>query len=162
LKEEIVEGTPPIRKIVYYDQKIVVYPVGSWKDLVDLTLFEGFRPGMTFEEALKEVGPPQKRGKGQWGSYFQYQRRGGLVTLSLEKIGSGTFGTKYTSWKLRGIPADGSINQIFSSVLRGRLTKMMTFKGSVEMTLMSPRGTGPVMHIELNDQEVNSMTWISE
>lgn len=160
IEEKTSEGSPPIHKIYYRDSRIVVFPSVHWKELVNTNLFDGFRPGMTFEEAFKEVGPPDKTGKGLWGPYYLYRRPSGQVTVSYEEIGSGTAGTKYASWRLRALPDRGSPQDLLNPTLRRQLEG--DFQQRTELVIINPEGDNPSIEIVFDENRSTTILWISE
>lgn len=159
-EEKLVKGSPPIHKIHYRGSRIVVFPSVHWKELVDTNLFDGFSPGMTFEDVLKEVGPPDKTGKGIWGPYYLYQRPTGRVTVSYEEIGSGTAGTNYASWRLRALPDQGSPKDLLSPTLRRQLES--DFQQRTELVIINPEGDSPSVEIVFDENRPTTILWISE
>lgn len=159
-EETVVEGPLPIPKIVYLDSTIVVYPSVPWSDLVHTDLFEGFKPGMTFKDALSTVGPPNKAGKGLWGPYHEYRRPTGSVRISFETSESGTIGTKFSKWRLTAFPRSGSINGTLDPVLQERLSG--DFPGQAEIVIMSPTGEHPTVNVTIKGKRIHSIEWLFE
>jgi hypothetical protein len=159
IKERIVEGPAPIHRIIYRDSRVVVLATIPWQDLVRPSLFDGFRPGMTFKDAEREIGPPDRQGKGIWGPYYEYRRTGGSVFISYEEVGSGTTGAKYASWRLYAIPRDPSIAHTLMPLLRERLE--LADSRRTEIVIMSPEGGGPSVEIILKGTKVASIDWLS-
>ena len=159
-EERVVQGSPPIHEIQYRDSRIVVFTSAHWSELINTRLFDGFRPGMTFEEALKDVGPPDSTGKGLWGPYYLYRRPDGQVTVSHEEIGSGSAGTKYSSWRLTALPDQGSPQDLLSPMLRRQLESEL--KHRTELVIINPKGDSPSIEIVFDESRPTTIAWISE
>lgn len=157
-EEIVIEGPPPIPKIVYLDSTIAVYPSVRWPELIHTELFQGFKPGMTFKEALSSLGPPSKEGKGLWGPYFEYLRPNGSVRLSFETIGSGTAGAEFSKWRLTAFPSNRSIDTIFNPILQERLGP--EFRNPTEIIIMAPSGEHPSIDVTIRDNQVHSIEWL--
>lgn len=69
---------------------ITFYPASDadWRQLIDMSIFEGFRPGMRFRDAQEKFGPPGLKGVGPLGPYWIYKRASGHVRISHEYMGS--------------------------------------------------------------------------
>jgi hypothetical protein len=91
---------------------ITFYPADNadWRQLVDMDIFKGFRPGMSFRDAQNRIGPPDFKGTGPSGPYWIYRRSSGDVRLSHEEMGS-IFLRRW--WVLEGIPCPSSPDDIF-------------------------------------------------
>jgi len=158
-EERVVQGVAPIPKIIYRSGRIVVYTTVPWERLVDPEIFEGFRPGMTFEDAEKECGPPNKKGKGLRGPYYLYTRPQGELELSFEEIGSGATGAVFSSWRLRAFPGREAADRMLKPMLKQRV--WLPSHGRTELVIMNPAGDMPSLEIVLEGARISSMTWIS-
>ena len=159
-QETVIEGSHPIPKIVYLDSTIVVHPSVPWPELVHTELFQGFKPGMTFEDARKIVGPPDKIGKGLWGPYHEYRRPTGSVRVSFETTGSGITGAKFSKWRLTAFPHNGSISRVLDPVLQKRLSH--DFPSQAEIVIMASNGEHPAANVVIKDKQVDSIEWLFE
>lgn len=92
--------------------RVVVYPepVADWQELVDLRLFAGFRPRMTFRDARRELGEPTRRGENGQGPYWDYDRPLGTVRIAHELKGSVPF---VRWWRLKGFPISSGVEEVF-------------------------------------------------
>src|SRR5215210_2599865 len=101
-----------VAELVYHESSadVVISPHSRchWGRLVDLSIFDGFRPGMTIEEARRQIGPPgtglDRGSGGLWG----YQRPRGIVQIGYEDQGSGII-PFYYRWTLHAFPKDSSL-----------------------------------------------------
>lgn len=159
-EEIVIEGPPPIPKIVYLNSTIVVYPSVPWPELVHTNLFQGFKPGMTFNDALSAIGPPDKTGKGLWGPYHEYRRSIGSVRVSFETTASGTAGAKFSKWRLTAFPHDGAISSVLDPVLQKRLNDDVP--SHAELVIMAPSGNRPAVNVTIRDEQVHSIEWLFE
>lgn len=160
VEEVVVRGSNPIPRIVYFGPEIEVYPTIEWPALIHTELFHGFRPGMNFLDAVKSVGLPERRGRGPWGPFYEYQRPGGRVVVSFEEVGSGTAGAVYASWKLRAYPDAGALNELIDPVLRLRLNR--DFRERTELVIMKPNGEYPALSMVVAKNRVESIVWLAE
>lgn len=158
--EVVIEGPPPIPKIVRWDTSIEIYSSVNWPELIHTDLFQGFKPGMTFKDAVRLVGPPDKTGKGLWGPYYEYRRPNGSVRVSFETIGSGTMGAEFTKWRLTAFPNERSIDTIFHPILRERLEA--DFRKQTEIIILAPNGEHPAVQVTIRDDQVYSIEWLFE
>lgn len=156
----MIEGSHPIPKIVYLDSTIVVYPSVPWPDLVHTDLFQGFRPGMSFDDALSTIGPPDKTGKGLGGPYHEYRRSTGSVRVSFETSESGITGAKFSKWRLTAFPRNGSISRVLDPVLQKRLSNNLP--GQAEIVIMASNGEHPAVNVVIKDKLVHSIEWLFE
>ncbi len=90
-------GKRPVAKVI--DQfkelrEITFYPVPdtSWTDLVDLSVFAGFWPGMTGQDAIRAVGEPDEHYERDGEQYWVYRRDGAKIAVALKHQGSLFFG----------------------------------------------------------------------
>jgi len=108
------DGEWPVAKFHSEPERGVItfYPASNadWQQLIDMTVFRGFRPGMTFRDALEEAGPPDSKGDGPLGPYWTYRRSTGDVRLSHEEMGS-FFPRRW--WILKWFPRSSSPRDIF-------------------------------------------------
>jgi hypothetical protein len=102
------EGTGPcLARVDRHMSSITVTPRREceWEKLVDLRVFSGFKPGMTFREARSAFGDPDAKGHNSWGPFWKYQRPLGVVQVGDEDQGS-TILPVDRLWVLRAYPAD--------------------------------------------------------
>lgn len=137
-----------------------MYPTVSWDRLVHADIFEGFRPGMTFREAEKEVGRPDRTFKGLWGPSYEYRRKDGVVLLSHEEVRSGLGGAAYSSWKLRAVPRNRHVDNVLTPLLERRLE--LSPRERTEIVIMSAEGDRPALELVLEGDLVESITWLHD
>lgn len=158
--ETVIEGKPPIVKIVIWDSEIEIYTSARWQELVHTRLFDGLRPGMTFADARRLLGPPASTGQGNWGPYYRYVRPSGDVVIGFEEIGSGMGSAKFTSWRLTAYPTSARTAEILTPILSRQLG--FEFKERTEIVIMAPDGGYPTFSMVLENDRIRSMTWLAE
>jgi len=123
-------GEWPVAKIVPLLEfgEMSFYPASdtSWTVLVDLSVFEGFWPGMTGDDAVRAVGPPDQYREHGSDRYWIYRRPGARVIVADKDKGS-LFAGRW--WRLEALfdPPVPSADLLHPSVVqelpsRSRLT----------------------------------------
>jgi len=154
---EEVAAKPPLEKITLREGRVVLYPLraSSQSDLIDLSIFDGFKPGMNFADARRLVGPPAASERNQWGPYYVYNRAGGRVVIALEDRRSGD--ASFKAWRLYGYPSDKKLSSMLSpsvlDQLEGRLPER------VDLVLMSSEHERPALGVTLEDDNIKELTW---
>jgi hypothetical protein len=92
----------------------------SWRRCVDITLLEGFWPGITLKQARTTFGPEDSKGASSKGQFWLYERPKGTIRISLEDIGS-TILPVDRKWRVRAIPRDQRIEAVFGPELVGQI-----------------------------------------
>lgn len=94
-EEPFGEGVPgewPVARVVDHLQygDLVIYPdpAALWTKLVDLSIFEGFWPDMTGEDAVRAFGPADDFRDQRGEKFWTYRRPGGRVIVAYKSMGS--------------------------------------------------------------------------
>ena len=127
----------------------------SWTNLTDLSIFEGFRPGMTIKSAREQLGEPDEELERDGNRFWRYSRKKGDVQIGHEDQGS-TFFT-YRWWVLRAYPADRSAEAIFSPDVVSRLPMP---EHPYEVVILNQCGL-PMLEVIMKGREVQLVTWIN-
>ena len=98
------------------------HPLCPWPRLVDLGIFKGFKPGMTFEEARQVLGPPDAEVERGGERLWRYQQPYATVQIGHEDQGSGIIPFYYW-WTLRAFPKDPSLEAFFNIEVVVRLPR---------------------------------------
>lgn len=90
-----VEGSAgewPVGQVVNHLEfgRILFHPEPgiSWTELVNLSAFEGFWPGMTGEDAVRAIGEPDEYHERDGERYWHYRKPGREITIALKHKGS--------------------------------------------------------------------------
>lgn len=85
-------GSWPVARVVdnLEFEFISFYPSleADWRDLIVLRVFDGFWPGMTGDDAVREVGAPDERYELSGEDYWVYHRGGASVIVAHKDKGS--------------------------------------------------------------------------
>lgn len=126
----------------------------SWQRLIDLDIFNGFRPGMSIQEAREIFGEPFVETTSGDNRFWRYQREMGIVQIGREDQGASIF-PMYYWWVLRAYPNDTSPSAIFppevaSAVLDGKAHEVVILN---QCRL-------PMAEVIIENNRVRLMTWI--
>ncbi len=130
-------------------------PQCPWERLVDLRIFQGFRPGMNFEEAEAAFGKEDEAGRNEFGPFKRYKRPLGIVQIGREDQSSLIVPDIF--WTLRGYLPDASATSVFSSEVVERLPNR---KAPLEVAILNGCGY-PMVSIDFNEhRKVRLITWL--
>ncbi|MCP4901698.1 MAG: hypothetical protein GY906_32440 [bacterium] len=104
--EREIEGEGPVANVSFIDEREIFITArrdASLQDLVNLDVFTGFWPQMTFKEAREVFGEPADVGvERRTDTYFVYRVNKARVEIVKRRVSSE--GNVWTSWVLRAIP----------------------------------------------------------
>lgn len=85
-RKEIV-GSFPVKKLESFNHYLHVYPMENTNlsDFIDMEIFDGFAPGITFEEATAKFGNPNNVRREKTATYYEYWNDLGRIEIGLEK-----------------------------------------------------------------------------
>lgn len=149
-------GDPPVGKVILFHNRITVSaaPQANWKELVKLDIFDGFRPGITIEEAKREVGMPSDLARNHYGPYSVYRQPGGLLHVAWEEHRSGE--DAYKVWTLRAYPdAVSSTDMLHPSV-----SKHIEPEAERLQVIILGSDDEPAVDISIKRGRVESLTWL--
>lgn len=126
----------------------------DWRSLVDLKVFEGFRPAMSHEEARMSVGPPDEI----QDSRYLYDRPHGRVTVDWVVDRSG--GKVFEQWQVSASPNDNRLQDVFGADLLRQLEPLLRERS--EVVLLHPSSYPPVLRVYIRQGQVESVTWYGE
>lgn len=163
-EEQVVvplEGAPgqwPVARVVDHLKygRILFYPEPevSWTELVDLSLFDGFSPGMTGEQAVRAVGPADEYREVNGDRYWIYYRSAAQVAVAHKSMGS-LFGGWW--WRLEASlePPTPPSTLFHSSVVQAIPQK----EGRFSIKIMTRNGR-PAVTALVEDGNVVKLDWI--
>ncbi len=139
-----------------YLHRLVFRPLSgsSWKRCVDISLLEGFWPGMTIRQARKVIGPENSEGRSRFGTFWLYERPGGTIRISLEDIGS-TILPVDRAWRLSALPRDRRIEAVFGPEIVGKIPSGLT---DYEAVVLTQCGV-PAIHVDVKSGRVARVAW---
>lgn len=152
-------GDPPVwatvdhlsyGRLVFYPQ-----PESDWKQLVDMKLFEGFRPGMTFRAARRELGEPNRRDDDSYRPSWDYERPRGTVRISHPLKGSVPF---VRAWDLTGFPTTGKLEAVFHPNVSKHIP---TEREDLTVVIMNGHGS-PSAFMRVAMGQVTAIDWVKE
>jgi hypothetical protein len=130
-------------------------PKCPWERLVNLSVFSGFRPGMTIAEARREFGPPESEVKLGGDHLWLYRRPKGAVQIGHEDQGSGLPFMYW--WTLRFIPDNGALELFFSTEVAQRLDQYRIKKVN-EIFVLDQCGL-PMIVATVQDAKLKQVSW---
>lgn len=139
-----------------WQDNLVLYPRydSSPRDVVDLTLFEGFEPGLNFETAQQRFGSPSSIESSPRAESHLYHRPTASIVVAKE-YDRDTFGGG-AAWVLRLLPKDLELSQF----LRPSVVTQLTWTGVTTLTLMKPDRREPFLHVALEGRRIRSVKWL--
>ena len=148
-----------LSKLQYFRERrrveISPHPECSWQRLIDLSVFEGFRPGMTIEQAREREGAPDVEASDGSRRIWKYRRKKGVVQIAHEDQGSAII-PLHRWWVLRAFPTEGSPHVIFPSEIVERLPAGET---RYEVVVLNQCRL-PMADIVIEHGKVQLITWI--
>jgi hypothetical protein len=101
-----------VAELEFYKHWITVRPIPGTPlaDLVDLSLFGPFRPGMTHDDGMARFGRPSNIHTVKYDTYYEYRVSSGRVELGRETYSTGE-GTD-SHWALYPYPDDRTVDAV--------------------------------------------------
>ena len=148
----------PLMAVAESDNRFVFYPANgeAWSNLVDMSLFSGFFPGISLKQAKMSHGDPDTHGKNSLGEYWRYERPEGVVQIGLEDQSSPPF-LLPDVWVLRGVPSNPAPDKLVHPSIAAYLPRGAS--GRVEAIIMNNCGY-PGVEVVLEDDRVVMLTWV--
>jgi hypothetical protein len=147
-----------VAELVYEStlEKVTVSPRPQcpWERLIDIGFFNGFRPGMTSQEALGEIGPPDAERQDAAEEFWTYERPKAVIQIGHEDQGSGIVPFYYW-WTLNAFPRDRTLEALFSPEVLARLPKQGSFR---EVFILNQCGL-PMIVVTIDKGLVSSVSW---
>lgn len=135
--------------------EIYPHPQCPWEQLIDLGIFEGFRPGITISQARQRFGVPDVEATRGSARIWEYRRPNGLVQIGHEDQGSGII-PMYRWWVLRAYPDNKSPQAIFPPEIG---TRLPNGKQRYEVVILN-QCRFPMAAVTVENGEVQDVTWI--
>lgn len=155
---QVLADVPQVDRVKQWKERVVVYPAAGthWRQLVDLSLFEGLRPGISIEDARDRWGKPNSEDIGPRESSWRFEREDGLVEILFQVQSSPPFPSG-DKWFLSGIPSSTDPREILHPAV---LEKIPESRGRLKVVIMREQG-GPGARVVLEDGQVREVTWVS-
>jgi len=136
--------------------RLIFYPVplADWRDLVDLSLFDGFHPGMTFRAAEGEFGSPDRKGDDYLGPYWDYERPLGTVRISHKLKGSLPF---LRWWRLEGFPEASDLEHLLHPNVVKHIPEDLE---RLTVVIMNNEGA-PGGFVQVRKNKITSIDWVN-
>ncbi len=129
-------------------------PRCAWERMVNLTYFEGFRPGMTNLEARRLHGTPTSVERNGRTAIWNFQRPMGTVSISLEDQGSSLLVDRW--WLLSAYP----LNQAPAQSLSAEVLQSVGSRGN-DFQIVILNGCGfPAAEISFERNRVARIRWL--
>lgn len=145
-------------RVDYYDQRARIeinpHPLCPWERLINLDIFEGFRPGMTIDQAQQRLGPPDVEATRGSDRIWRYRRPKGTVEIGHEDQGSGII-PMYYWWVLRAYPDDRSPHAVFPSEIAAHFPVK---KKPYEVVILNQCRL-PMADVIIENGEVQAISW---
>jgi hypothetical protein len=156
---EGVSGQWPVDRFVdnLKHGQVLFYPESdaSWAQLVDLSLFEGFSPGMTGEQAVQALGPADEYREDKGDRYWIYHRSAAQVVVAHKSMGS-LFGGRWWRLEAHFEPPAAPAKVFHASVVQAIPRVKLTFS-----VMIMNRNGSPAITAQIEDGKVVSMDWIN-
>jgi hypothetical protein len=137
------------RRLVFYPE-----PEVSWTSLLDMRLFEGFRPGITFRDARSRVGEPTQKGEDYQGPFWDYERSLGTVRIAHKLKGSVPV---LRWWRLEGFPTSPEVVKVFHA----NVSKHIPLdREHLTVVIMNNQGS-PGAFVQVKENQVTSIDWVN-
>ena len=153
-----VPGSPPVAELEFHKHWITVRPVPGTPlaDLVDLSLFGAFRPGMMFDDANASSGPPSNIRTEKHNTYYEYRIPSGRVEIGREEYSTG--GGIGTEWALYAYPDDRTVD----AVLIPQIAKYVD-PNSSRTGIQIVFGSGRLsLFVDVRGRRVDHLIWFEE
>ena len=126
-----------------------------WERLIDLGIFEGFRPGMTIGEARQLFGTPDVEADTGSRRVWKYRRQKGFVQIGHEDQGSAIVPFYYW-WVLRAYPEDQSPRAFFPP----EVVKILPTDDRNYETVILNQCRHPMAEVIIREGRIHLITWI--
>ncbi|MBU3979264.1 hypothetical protein KJ980_08290 [Patescibacteria group bacterium] len=159
IQTHVIKEEYPISKIETYQHWVTVYPSlnTTLSDFVDMSLFYGFKPKMTFDDALLSFGKPNNiRAQKEGNIYYEYWRDRARVEVVREETSSGDYNYPIdVSWALYTYPNDIT----YDKVLNPKIVKYInpTLDKTV-VVILNQKGDVGVL-VEIIGNRVENLIW---
>lgn len=154
---EQIAGEPPVKQLEFYKHWITVYPLAHTKlaDFVDLRLFNGFKPGITFDEAVVKFGKPDNIRKEEFNTYYEYWTDISRIEIGREEyaIPDKDVGV---AWPLYVYPKDLS----FYDILHPAISKHINPEAEKTVVQIKDLTNELSLVIIIEGQRVDHLIWI--
>lgn len=148
-----------VGSVLYHEDRsraeISPKPKCPWWQLVDLSIFDGFRPGMTIEEARQRFGEPTSEATHGSARIWIYSRAKGRVQVGYEDQGSAVI-PMYRWWVLRAKPYEQSPEATFTSEV---IRHLPPTRQRYEAVVLNQCRL-PMLEVMIQDNRVRLITWI--
>ena len=118
VQTHVINGEYPIDKIVIYHHWVTIYPKTNTvlQDFVDMSLFYGFKPKMTFSDAVNAFGEPDNiREEDRGNTYYEYWRDNARIEVGKEEYSTGNRDNPIgVAWALYSYPKNASYIQVLN------------------------------------------------
>lgn len=158
--QRIVAGKPPVKslEITSYaagDEIVISLEDVSYESILDIEIFEGFRPGMTPEQAVIKFGPPARIEKTEDEVSYTYATKTGSVVIGRKKEYSAG-----AAWmrRLRVYPDDKSPSSFLPTPVVEHLSPNASYTSVV---FLNKNGT-PGIEVALRMGQINYIEWIND
>lgn len=158
LPSAAVKAGSPLAGVETQEARIVVYPdpAEDWRKLVNLAVFEGFRPGISIDEARRTHGQPAAESEEGGDTRWIYDRPAGRVRITREHQSSLPFVVFLKRWILAGYPRQGSPADVLHPAILGHLP---SGKPGIDVTIMNNCGY-PGANVLIRNGVVMQMNWL--
>jgi hypothetical protein len=147
-----------VGKVQIWGNNLTVYPAAEndASDLVDLTIFGSFRPGVTFSQARELKGDPDESSSDHYGPYVVYHRGEDRIQIGHEEHRSGP--DAYRTWTLTAYPYKKSVHQL----LDPGIARYVNPKAEKCEIIIMNSGNEPAADVDVKNSMVESITWIRQ
>jgi hypothetical protein len=153
-----ITGDPPIGEVEFYKHWITVTPVAgtSIAELVDMSFFGAFRPGMTFDDAVAVSGNPANIRRDEHNVYYEYEGPTSRVEIGREEYSTG--GEVDENWALYAYPYDRS----FDNVLIPQIAKHVTTSAPKTGIQIKNSSGRLALFVQVLGRRVDHMIWLED
>lgn len=158
-KLDTVEAAkPPLRRVTQYGDhlSIDVAPGTDWRSLVRISIFGGFRPGQTCEEARASTGPALREGTNHRGRYCEYDLSESTARLAWEETSSG-WGAVSSEWVLHAQPRNLTTKSFFHPSIANEIVNRSP---PASLVTVAEADGDPRIHVHLQGDRVIDVKWL--
>lgn len=118
---KITAYTPPIAVFSWsQDIAITLARDARLSELVDTRIFDGLDPGMTIEQAQRQVGAAQRLWTDDRGRWAEYRNQWGTLEIGCERPQSVPANESACNWRVYARP-NGNVDQVFARPITTQL-----------------------------------------